>query len=127
MSTYLKNAIWENANNLVNIERRTVEPTKAAMEQLSIAYAEDGDNPEDLMFQEGPVRWWEVFHADMMRVFAGQMKPDFFFEKYRGHYNDLLWRIEEDYNDAIWNISADALDIPPVDIYAEVGHKRSDF
>lgn len=127
MSTYFKNAIWENASDLVDVDRRTVEPTESAIADLSIALAEDGDNPEELMFKEEPVRCWEVFHADMMRVFAGRMKPDFFFEKYRGHYNGLLRRIEEDYGDYIWNACVDVLDIPPVDIYAEVGHKRSDF
>lgn len=127
MSDYIKNAIFEHIHSLVDVDKRQVEPTREAMFALAIAYAEDGHNPEDLMFGHLPQRWWEVFHVDMMRVFAGLMKPDDFFEKYRAHYYDLAGRLRDDLSDQIWNTAVDLLDIKPVDLYEEYGVKRSDF
>ena len=127
MTDHLTNAIYANLPDLVNIEDRTVEPTNNAADDLAIAFVDDGNHPEDYMFDDMPVKYYQAYHADMMRVFANRLKPEEFFSRYAAQYYALRDWVVQDSAEKIWNMAVDEYSIPPIDIYDYNGVRREDF
>ena len=125
--TFIEEAINNNIEDLVDIDNRCVEPTDKAANDLTVAFAQDGGEVVEIMFTDLPFCFIERFHADMIRVFAGEFTPQDFFTRYQAHYDTLKEWVVEDSSSKIWNTAVDVFNIPPVDMYEYNGVRREDF
>ena len=99
----LERAIDANLEDLVDAPNRCVDPTDKAADNIVIAYAEDGNDPEEWMFSFSALSEFEQMRADMMKAFAGQMSHDDFFLKYQYAYEQAKRDILDYLDSRIWN------------------------
>ena len=127
MTTAIKSLAQEHAHSLVHPVERTVEIPYSVANDFMIAMAEDGENLEDLIFQDRSSAEYVMFFADMMRAFAGQISHKDFFTKYDAFFEEGKRVLSEDWEAEIWNAYVDEYNPAPLDPYDYYGVKRSDF
>jgi hypothetical protein len=125
---FVKDAIDENLDNLVDPKNRCVEATDAAADELVIAWTEETPYEfQEMLFSDSVQVVMEQFYVDMAKTFAGKMSHDDFFLKYAPLYDLAKREIMDDLDSKIWNRYTDLHDVPALDIYDYNGVKRSDF